>query len=79
MTRYIVTFFKNVLSSDGHPFKAPREEIEIWADTSQQAMEVAQRRFAGIRRIPSWQTHADTVEIAVGSVQNVRAPSHRSL
>jgi hypothetical protein len=61
MTRYIVTFFKNVLSSDGRPFKAPQEKIEIWADIPQQDMEVAQRRFAGIRRIPSWQTHADTI------------------
>jgi hypothetical protein len=65
MTQYTVTFFKRVLSSNGHPFKAPQEKIEIWADTPEQAMKAAQRRFASIRRIPSWQYHADTVEIAV--------------
>ena len=64
MTQYTVTFFKRVLSSNGHPFKAPQEKIEIWADTPEQAMKAAQRRFASIRRIPSWQHHADTVEIA---------------
>lgn len=65
MTTYIVTFFKHVLSSDGHPFKAPQEKIEVWADAPEQAMEAAERRFASIRGIPSWQYHADTVEIAV--------------
>ena len=65
MAQYIVTFFKHVLSSDGHPFKAPQEKIEIRADAPEQAMEAAQRRFASIRGIPSWQYHADRVEIAV--------------
>ena len=74
MTQYIVTFFKLVLSSNGHPFKAPQDRIEIWADAPEQAMEGAQRLFASSRRIPSWQHHADTVEIAVESVQNVHAP-----
>jgi hypothetical protein len=65
MTQYIVTFFKLVYSSYGHPFKAPQEKVEVWADAPEQATEAAQRLFASMRGIPSWRHHADTVEIAV--------------
>jgi hypothetical protein len=75
MAHYIVTFFKHVLSSAGHPFKAPQEKIEIRADAPEQAMEAAQRLFASIREIPSWQHHADTVEIAV----DAQTPESRPL
>lgn len=33
MPHYEVTFFKHVLSSDGHPFKAPQAAISVWVST----------------------------------------------
>ena len=65
MKPYIVTFFKHVLSSDGHDFNALQEKIEICADTAGQALEAAQQRFASLRGIPDWRSHADSVEISV--------------
>lgn len=65
MKPYIVTFFKHVLSSDGHDFNALQEKIGICADTPGQALEAAQQRFASLRGIPDWRSHADSVKIAV--------------
>jgi hypothetical protein len=67
VTPYVVTFFKNVLDSNGHRFKAPQENIEIHAATPEQAVAAAELRFAHTRHIPNWRYHADTVEISTGS------------
>jgi hypothetical protein len=64
MDRYVVTFFKNVLDSNGHRFKAPQENIEIRAAAPEQAIAAAELRFASMRQIPNWRYHADTVEIS---------------
>ncbi len=79
MARYIMTFFKYVLSSNGHHFKAPQEKIEVRADTSEQAIEAAKRHFASMRQIPDWRYHADTVEVAMGSARNVDVVGYSSL
>jgi len=76
---YIVTFFKHVLSSDGHDFNALQEKIEICADTAGQALEAAQQRFASPRGIPDWRYHADSVEIAADLHGRVHLPDDRSL
>jgi hypothetical protein len=71
MAHYIVTFFKHLLSSDGHQFKAPQEKIAICADSPEQAVEAAHRRFASIRHIPSWRHHADVSEVATDCTRTV--------
>lgn len=71
IAHYIVTFFKHLLSSDGHQFKAPQEKIAICADGPEQAVEAAHRRFANIRHIQSWRHHADTIEVATDCTRNV--------
>ena len=66
MSRYIVTFFKNLLSSDGHSFKCPQHSIEIRrAKSIDRAVEAAERRYARLCRLPNWTIHADTVEVEV--------------
>jgi hypothetical protein len=64
MTYYEVTFFKYVLSSDGHPFNAPQATLSVWTDNIKEAERRAKSRFAHLRRIPDWNLHADTVEVA---------------
>ena len=49
MSRYVVTFLKDVLDSNGHQFKAPQENIEIHAATPEQAVATAELRFAHMR------------------------------
>ena len=64
MPHYEVTFFKHVLSSDGHPFKALQAAISVWADNIKEAERRAMSRFACLRGIPDWNLHADTFEVA---------------
>jgi hypothetical protein len=63
MARYKVTFFKCLLSSDGHPFKAPQEVIVVRAASVEEAEKRARSRFASLRRIAHWNLHADFAEV----------------
>ncbi len=64
MPDYEVTFFKHVLSSDGHSFKAAQAAISVRADNIKEAEGMAMSRFACLRGIPDWNLHADTFEVA---------------
>jgi hypothetical protein len=63
MTSYKVTFFKHVLSSDGHRFKAPQATISVRAENVKEAERRAQSDFACLRGISHWTLHADIVEV----------------
>jgi hypothetical protein len=66
MTRYRVTFFKNVLSSDGHQFKCPQRTMEVRSAKSLEgALEAAQRQYERLDRLHDWRLHADAAEIEV--------------
>jgi hypothetical protein len=66
MTRYRVTFFKNLLSSDGHRFKCPQGTIEInCARSADRAVQAAQHRFERLRHMPEWKLQADYLELEV--------------
>ncbi len=63
MSTYHVSFFKNLLSSDGHPFKCLQQRIEVSdAEGAAQAAESASRAFEGLYGRP-WELHADSIEI----------------
>jgi hypothetical protein len=64
MSHYVVTFFKQLVDSNGHPFKAPQQEIELVGDNPQQVVELAKERFAGARRVCDWTIHADSFELS---------------
>ena len=66
MTCYRVSFFKNVLSSDSHPFRIVQRVVEVRrCKNADEAVKVAQRRFAELEYVPHWKLHADLVEVAV--------------
>ena len=61
---YRVTFFKNLLSPDGHPFKCPQKTIEVHrARSSERALAAAQHRYQRLNKDRNWTLHADTAEI----------------
>jgi hypothetical protein len=63
MSAYQVSFFKNLLSSDGHPFKCLQRRIDIGdAETAAQAAESASRAFEALYGCP-WKLHADSMEV----------------
>jgi hypothetical protein len=79
MVEYLVTFFKNVLSSDGHLFKAPQEAVTLRAGAPGEAVRKAKNAFIDLRRIPDWRLHADTFEVAAimpGKMRPARQQQH---
>lgn len=75
MASYKVSFFKNLLSSDGHPFKCLQRAIDIRrAKSVDRAVQAAERRFERFHRVPDWKLHADTLEVEADG-KKVECPS----
>jgi hypothetical protein len=63
MSAYHVSFFKNLLSSDGHSFKCLQQRIDISdAESTAQATEAASKAFEAVYGSP-WKLHADSIEV----------------
>jgi hypothetical protein len=68
MSAYHVSFFKNLLSSDGHPFKCLQRRIDVSdAESTAQAAESASRAEA-LYGCP-WKLHADSIEVIAADPQ----------
>jgi len=68
MAKYRVRFFKNLLSSDGHPFRVLQRMIAVArSKTTDDAVRIAQHRFERLEDVPDWKLHADSIEIEVDS------------
>jgi hypothetical protein len=64
MTHYRARFFKDLLSSDGHPFKCLQRTIEIRAArNADRASKAAQRRYERVTRVRDWKLRADLMEM----------------
>jgi hypothetical protein len=69
MSMYHVSFFKNLLSSDGHPVKCLQRRIDIIdAESAAQAAESASRTFEALYGC-QWKLHADSIEVNAGPYQ----------
>jgi hypothetical protein len=63
MSAYHVSFFKNLLSSEGHSFKCLQQRIDISdAESTAQATEAASKAFEAVYGSP-WKLHADSIEV----------------
>jgi hypothetical protein len=66
MARYRVSFFKNLLSSNGYPAKALQQTIEVRrARSPERAIKAAQLRYERRWDVPEWTLHADMLEVQV--------------
>jgi hypothetical protein len=64
MISYRVTFFKNLVNSNGHQFKCPQGSIDIRrARSDERALKAAQRRFERAKKIGDWTLYADVAEL----------------
>ena len=64
MTRYRVKFYKDLLSSDGHPFRCLQKTLEVQrARSAERALEAAQHRYARLAGVSTWMLYADAAEI----------------
>ena len=59
-----MTFFKNLVNSNGHQFKCPQGSIDIRrARSDKRALQAAQRRFERAKKIGNWTLYADVAEL----------------
>lgn len=66
MNQYQVTFYKNLVSSDGHPYRCPQKSITVRrAKSTDRAVRAAEHRFERLCRLPDWTLHADSIELEV--------------
>jgi hypothetical protein len=66
MTGYRCSFYKTLLSSDGHRFKCLQGEIEVEASiTAAEARAQASSQFARERGLCDWRIYADDIEVMV--------------
>jgi hypothetical protein len=66
MARYRVTFFKKILSSDGHQFKCPQKTMEVpEGETPERALKAAQQWYERLTNTRDWRLFADTAEVEV--------------
>jgi hypothetical protein len=63
MSGYRVSFFKTLLSSDGHPRKCLQQQLEVpEAESIERAVHSATRQFE-TRHGPNWKLFADAIEV----------------
>jgi hypothetical protein len=64
MSDYRVSFFKNLLSSDGHRFRCLQQAIEVRdSETPEHAAELASRKFETLHGLGDWRLRADSMEV----------------
>jgi len=74
MATYRLKFFKNLVSSDGHPFKVLQRLVSVEESNSiEDAIRVGKRRFERLEAIPDWKLHADVVEPTVDAEPTAQA------
>ena len=66
MPAYRVKFFKNLVSSDGHPFKCLQRVVDVRnCKSPERAVQAAKHRFRRAEHVIDWKLHADTLETEV--------------
>ena len=66
MARYRASFFNNLVSSNGTPFKCLQRVVLVnEAPDLQSASEKAKREFARLENISDWKCHAHFVELEI--------------
>lgn len=63
MSRFIVTFLKDVLGENGHMCEVRQGSIELEAPSDREAKERAKVRFCESHSTRDWSLHADRIKI----------------
>ena len=72
-----VSFFKDLVSSDGHPSSSLHQTIEIsGAENISSAVERAKRRYEQLCRVPIWSLCADWLELESEGKRTSYHPTH---
>ena len=77
MADYRISFFKNLVSSNGHRFKCLQGEAVVrGSGGAAEAIETASRQFEREHGLRDWRFHADMVEVeSVDDTEEQDAPA----
>ena len=56
---YYVSFFKQLVDSNGHPATPCQGAVEVHATNRNRAIELARQRFAELKNVADWSLRAD--------------------
>ena len=77
MVQCRVSFFKELVISDGHPSSCLQQSIEIsGAENVTSAVEEAKRHYEQLRRVPIWSLCADRLELESEGKRTSYRPTH---
>jgi hypothetical protein len=60
--KFHISFFKNILSSDGHPFKCLQKTVDVSSSTIDAAVANAKAELEAESRV-HWDDRADSIEV----------------
>jgi hypothetical protein len=63
MSRYVVSFMKDVLGDNGRQIEICQKTVEIDAHSEGEATELAKQKFCKAERLCEWSLHADRINI----------------
>ena len=64
MTHYRVSYYKNLLSSDGHQFKCLQKQFDLPnVESAEKAEEIAAHQFESLHGLRSLRWFADVIEV----------------
>ena len=64
MTHYRVSYYKNLLSSDGHQFKCLQKQFDLPnVESAEKAQEIAARQSESLLGLHSLRWFADVIEV----------------
>jgi hypothetical protein len=77
MSCYRVSFFKNLLSSNGHQFKCLQQRIDVPDSVdAAQAAQAAARQFEKLHGVRNWKLFADSMEVEAAEPARFDKPTH---
>jgi len=63
MSRYVVSFMKDVLGDNGRQIEVCQSTVEIDAKSEGEARELAKEKFCKAERLCEWSLHADRINV----------------
>lgn len=74
MSHYRVSYFKNLLSSDGHQFKCLQQQFDFPnVENAEEAAETAARQFINLRGVHRLKTFVDAIQVERVVHEHVRS------
>ena len=68
MSRFVISFMKDVLGGNGREIEICQSTLEIDAPSESEARELAKQRFCQAEQLCEWSLHADRINIKAADI-----------